>query len=459
MDAGDMRRHIALVESYNREISEVDSTRRGLFKGAAALAAVAALPPQVKTQAVELIKDHGTELLQAAIDAVKHGVDQSDISWVREMAVEWMYGTTEDRPLDMFPSNKYGDAVRSITGIDDPRSDAARARLDDILSGMHPDKLFELLRKTWKDVGLGDDPSWYHYYQMTKRYPNVIDNDDPDGTWDLLRDFLPADRRQPGFFPDVDHHSLPISGLDRIIDSLEYAREDLAQSPNDPELRAEVARLEKLVKDHQAAQKHLGTQAPQMSQERLAALLDDARNRLQDRLNAIENLKRNITNPSAHWDQATRERNAAYARKEIARIKERDIPERQAKIDRILELAKRYGFDLDAKSSAAQQVSRTPSPSAPPAASPAVGTKQMLTPVLRAVDTILNAFKRVDKVSNAALEIIKDVKPGNVQVTLQRDAGQEPQAPQQPAALPAPEPGIDIGLDRQRQPVDAPKKP
>lgn len=389
MDASELRRHIMLVESYNRDISEVDATRRGLFKSAAALAAVAALPQQSKQQAVELIKDRGPELMQVVLDAIKYNITKDDIDYVEEFGQQY-YGEGEDpHPLDIFPENKQAAAAMHITGWNpnthpdmyttpyDPDEDAGdpgddddeyrdidtrspvQKRVDEILGGLDEDQKMELLRKTWQAVGLGNDPGWYHYYDMWKRYPETMRNmEHTAGFWKLLQDFMP----QQGQGHGTSHGH---EGLEFMKDRLAKMKNRLATERN-PYSRQwaqdQIEKLEKMIRDHVTVGRMMG-----------------------------------------------------------------------------------------------QSAAATRSSASPTGQSPA-STGQRLSPVLSAVDTILKAFKRADKVSNAALEVLKDINPADIKVTMQRDAGQEPATPQQPAALPAPTPGIDLGLDRQKQAVNIPKE-
>jgi len=354
MSAEEMRQYIMLVESARTRVAEADIGRRGLFRGAAALAAVAALPQKAKEQAVELITKKGPELLSAVIDAVESGVNLNDIYWVNDML---HYYGEEVHPLDIVPDQHRDDALKYATGQDldgDPATEEDEERFNDMLYKMSDDERMELLRKTWYHVVPGDDPSWYYYYQMTKRYPSLLGKGNPYEEWDLLRDFLPKDRNRRGFVQHNDN-----SGLDNIRAELEYRKTQLARGVDATWLEPEIKRLEQLVKDHGTTQQH-------------------------------------------RLPQGTA----------------------QAK-------------HTDAKST---------TPSVPKLQAPPIGTRALLSPVLRAADTILKAFRRVDQVSNVALDMLKDLKPEDIKLTMQQDAGQEPA--QQPAALPAPGPKIDLGLDR-----------
>ena len=64
----------------------------------------------------------------------------------------------------------------------------------------------------------------------------------------------------------------------------------------------------------------------------------------------------------------------------------------------------------------------------------------------------------MDRISSPALKALENIKPEDVKLVMQRDAGTAPAEPkQEPAALPAPEPKIDIGLDSQPSPVPVSK--
>jgi hypothetical protein len=67
------------------------------------------------------------------------------------------------------------------------------------------------------------------------------------------------------------------------------------------------------------------------------------------------------------------------------------------------------------------------------------------TSLLQAVDTILKAFNKGVKISNSALEALKHLTPETLR---KKGPEQLPVGEKPPAALPAPEPKIDLGLDR-----------
>lgn len=373
MSANELRKHITLVESYNNGITEIDATRRGLFKSAAALAAVAAIPAPVKAQAVELIKDKGAEFLRLVIDVIKHGITFKDIDYVDEFGMEYYgeRGMRDPHPVDIFPNNKRRAAIRHITGIDpgedtyvpaytgDPDEDGEdhklnilpdwEKRLRGIMGKMTDDQKFELLKNTWQAVGLGN-PGFYHWYMIKKKYPE-FEWETPNMLWARLHDFM---------YPSKDGTK---PGLSQLQIELSDVESYLAKIPNDPAAKDRVEYLKKAIRDYEAASKMLGHKGT-----------------------------------GGATPAATRQGGSA-----------------------------------------------------------GVGTRALLSPVLRAVDVMFQALRKVDKISNSALDVLANVNPDNIKVALEPKTSAAGQ-PTGPRALPAPGDTLGINPDLAHRPDAVPVK-
>lgn len=362
MSAEEMRQYIMLVESARSQVAEADIGRRGLFRGAAALAAVAALPQGPKDQAIKLIKDQGPTLARAVASVKDAGLKYSHFGYLSIMS-----GNLNDDDIDVmgiFPDRVR--ALEELTGAklsglvddpktrhtyqddlpDDPRYRRAMAQVLEKLGSLDIDGRMGLIDSVWKRLGLGDDP-YMKAYQLCKEFPRVLPLDDPDLIDDIMVDFVPGFRGAGTRVPTSGE------GINNLRLSLSYYQD----------------------------------------QER----------------EAVESGNKELA------DKARREQ------------------------EHFAHLIAQHG---GMTGSSTQKASPADHPRT--SASP--------TSLLRAVWTVLNAFRSDKVVNKDSLDMLKDIKPEDIKLTMQQDSGQEPEAPQKPAALPAPGSKIDLGLDRVNTP-------
>jgi hypothetical protein len=436
MAASEIRSHIALVESYNQGISEVDATRRGLFKSAAALAAVAALPQQVRTQAVELIQQQGPELLQAAQAMYDSSLSDQGDFWIAydRMATVFNQGNGNSGILDSdFMSEdhwgKINMALERITGVqhDPEEHDYERDPLNQYITSLPPNELMELYNNAYVQAGAGTEWSAYTLYRIFKRFPGVLDLRNIERSKFAVEPLLP--------FGDAakDVHA--------------HQTQTISQLENDAQRLA--VRLE-------IAQGMASRRIPDWNGEiKLPAML----------LAQVAHLVP-IDDPDTRHE--LKELWAYYSQEDYD-----DLDSEIKRLTHALPYAKKL---LNQYKAAAGHPfhSAAPSPVSPAGHTAATG-KTSSTPaqpvpvastvppsrrlsLLAAANKIINAFRRADRISNASLKVLEILKPEDVKVVMQRDTGQEPSEPQQPAALSAPEePGIDLGLDQPRAAAAVPR--
>ena len=80
------------------------------------------------------------------------------------------------------------------------------------------------------------------------------------------------------------------------------------------------------------------------------------------------------------------------------------------------------------------------------------GKHQPISLLLRAAMTILNAFRSLKVIDKDTLDMLKNIKLGDVDTIIQQDLGAA-----SPAVLPTPELKIDLGLDRAKTAVPVAK--
>lgn len=339
-------------------ISEVDATRRGLFRSAAAMAAVAAIPAAARAQAAELIRNNDPEILRAAIAVGKAGINHDTFEATRLIMDAPITGSGPER---MF-GDRWDDAVRHMTGHE--VDEGGHEEFHEIIENMDPDQVFDLLKRTWTALGMGDFPH-HRAYQLIREFPGVLgmEGGHSSHSWDLIRDFLPGSLDHDPHFRHGHHlRGDTRSGLERLEQNLARDMEFLKRYPDNIYVRNQVRKHQQQIDQIRQAQKIAGTTA---------------------------------RGPASSTDQST-------------------------------------------ASSTGQSTAGGTKPRA----------EKRLSPVMQAVDTIFRALRRTDRIPDVALDMLAKLDPRNIRIGMDDPAavGKEPSAP---AALPAPQPGIDIGLDRQ----------
>lgn len=370
MAAEEMRRLIMLVEGQ-QYLGENDGIgRRSLFRSAAAMAAVAALPAQVRQDAARLIGEEGPDLLRVALDVVENGIDSD--AFTRLDA--WKEVPEETDLLDFFPGSLQDRAMMIMTG--ESSVEDALERMED-LRAQGLDQQVELVRRAWEGMGsMRDHPyhdQWsriHRAYQLTKKHPDVLEPGRLAAAWDAIRDFLPDDLSGER----VGGYAAGGSGIEDLRHELELANQHVR------ELEDAIAReggdIPGWLKGHQA-----------------------------EVLAARDHLER------------------------LLRVREKTSPARV-------------------------------SPRKPATLEPSAGTaaKKSLSPVMRAVSTMLNALKPSVRVDDRVLRALSSLTPDSLKRDAQPRGEPTPKAlpADAPAALPAPDAtpaALDIGQAADRATV------
>ena len=413
MSAEELRRYIMLVESATVQVAEAGISRRGLFKSAAAVAAVAALPQQAREQAVELIKSAGPELVQAAQAIHDSGLDDADALGYAHSRLAIMFGERipnlslfDTEFMDENHYNKIQDALYRLTGKERPdtNEDWRDDELWSSIKRMPPDARMELFNKAYVEAGAGTEWKAHTLYRIFKRFPSVLNLKNID------RSLLAASSLLPGGDANAmhDRQSRTALEMEMQVRKLE-ARSEIAKGllsgrldrwDEKPVKTGDVDRVVDLVKN-------LG-------------LGDDPD--IRSRLEYI-------------WK--------GYSLEDDDYIRD-DINELQNEIKHAKNLISQHR----AATGKAPMKASVPSGGKASAPSPSVLPPSRRLSLLRTAIKIINAFSNKDRITDRSLDILKDIRPEDIKLTMQADAGQEPGSPQQPAALPAPRPGIDLGLDR-----------
>lgn len=278
-----------------------------------------------------------------------------------------------------------------------------------LLDSMSPERRLKLFNDAYVKVGLGPEWPAHKLYRIFKRFPKTLDIRNIKRSLTAVDSLLPGQAnmgRTWDYYGDYDHGEYLAREAEEIRYALEVARDRLGNQP------------------------------------RAATIPSTPPYRLN--LDAWSLQKTPVGNTVS---QSAMDELDAQELADFVAYYEHDL----AKIEDLIRQYKEAGVSRSQSHPAASTSGHAPQP-------PATRSGQTSQPpgnawsLLRAAIKIINAFSNKDRITDNALDVLKDIKPEDIKLTMQRDAGQEPAEPQQPAALPAPEPRIDLGLDPTRTP-------